>query len=125
MGRLFVGLVLAAGCGRLGFQDVPPEVAPDSNPVAPPAPKLACGSPTRFDVGAADVTALAVASDDAGFGVFTADSTGALRGDAYTFDDSGTLGTGASKSIDSAVTGQLGATTHGGAVDADPGQVDD
>ena len=113
MGRLLTGAVLLAGCGRLGFGDLPPAGDTPDAPATPAAAKLACGGPTRFELGAASVTALAVASDDNGFAVFAADSTGALRGDAYTFAGD-QLGAGTTVPIDSGVTGAIGATTAGG-----------
>ncbi len=92
-------LLIAASCGRLGFDDHAPSPSsgtpdapgsttqpPDASGIA--AQLLTCGSPTRFTI-TADNTGFASTPRTNGFGVFDVDSQGALWGWSYDIVEGG------------------------------------
>ena len=103
-------MVLATACGRYGFKDQPAP-APDATPDA--AALLQCGQPTRFQVGASSVSALASATRPDGFDLFTVDSSGGLHAWAYMFQGTTLTATAQNAAIGSNANGILGATAAG------------
>jgi hypothetical protein len=107
---------MVAACGRGGFGDEVMDAAvgtTDGSSIDAPPQALACGSPTRFQLGAASLNALSAASLTNGYAIMTTDSSGALRGWAFAFNGSQLVATAQNVALDSGATGVLGAASYG------------
>lgn len=115
MGKVLLTVCLCA-CGRYGFSDSAPDAAPmvdvDAGPDAAPA-KLACGQPTRFQVGASTISTLTMAAPPWGFGLFTVDSSNTLHAWVYAFSGTDLVAMVQNTTMASSATGTLGAATLG------------
>src|SRR5258706_2831907 len=109
MGKLCVLAAILAGCGRYGFTDSPP-ATPDatldaSSTDGGPTQTLACGSPTRFQVGASAVSALTATGMANGFTLFTTDVCGGLHGWGYQFEGTSLVAKFENTSVDTGANG--------------------
>jgi hypothetical protein len=110
---------MVAACGRGGFDPnngSDAAVGADAQTVDSAPQLLACGAPARFQVGADTLNALAATSVTNGYTIFTTDTTGALRGWAYTFSSNQLVATAQNVALDSGATGELGVASAGNAV---------
>jgi len=101
------GLLLAAGCGRYGFEGGPDDPAPDAATSA-----LRCGNAPKFSVGTLvrDVAAIATSQ---GFALFTVDEAKELRGWSYGLDAGALTAEAQNVALDIDVTGAFGASAAG------------
>jgi hypothetical protein len=113
MGKYLLVACLCA-CGRYGFSDSAPDAAPtvDAGPDAAPA-KLACGTPTRFQVGATGISTMAMAAPAWGFGLFTVDSSNIMHAWVYSFSGTDLVAMVQNTTMATSMTGVLGAATLG------------
>lgn len=116
-----MAVLCLAACGRWGFSDQPApdatsvDSAIDAPPDAPPT-LLGCGQPTRFQVGASTIQAMAATGVGNGFALFTIDTTGHLSSWRYEFSGSTLAAVAENVALDSNANGVLGAASAGGAV---------
>ena len=110
-------LAIAGGCGRLGFADEPAPAGGGtggSGSDAPIAQLLACGSPTRFDIGNADALAnLTPVATTNGFAVFTVGNDGTLAGWSYAFDGPTLAASETNVALGTGANGTFGGTVVG------------
>jgi len=110
MGKVLLLACLCA-CGRFGFSATEaPDAAADSAPDAPPS-KLACGQPTRFQMGA--VGSLAVAATPWGFGAFTTDASNVVHTWEWSFVGETLTMTTQNATLAPGANGTLGAAALG------------
>ncbi|MBX3160390.1 MAG: hypothetical protein KF773_30780 [Deltaproteobacteria bacterium] len=118
--RIAVALtLLSAACGRFGFDRaaVSDDEAGDAPPPTidtGPAATLACNTPSRFPIGAANLSKLTATAVGNGFAVFGVDTAGRLAGWSYQFDATGALVAVAQDvTIDGDIADNLGAAAIG------------
>jgi hypothetical protein len=103
-----LGLLATTACGRLGF-DPSDVVIPD------PEPRIECGAPARFQVGAVSLREMVATPTSTGFAVFTVDAAKELHGWSFDWNDEDVLEvTTQNARIDVDVTGAFGATAIDG-----------
>ena len=98
MGKALVaGLLLTASCGRLGFPDQ----------------ALKCGQPTRFQVGATGITAIATTPTPGGFAVFIVAADKVVRGWSYDYQTDQLVAAAQNVQLATSATSAIGAASNG------------